>query len=437
MNEDDKRGSIEPPQAIRGGLEEPTSLEIAIHDMVRREQLQEDLAEKCTYVYAENGRGHIPRANDYKEIDKNRILTIVPEDFEFKNFIEGPLTKLFELVMKPDAVTWKNARATRHQPFLACPIAELSTLGQEIVLCCRHYEPHWGVAYSHHVFSPAITVMLRAMRHCAPTVNRLGKPGKVIVHEQALLNTLDWFVRFVRRVCKSWRFINVLNAHKRQAQETFESAREFIYHCAGRHTKLLILRIDLYYKPYYDVEGADKAAHNFLRWLRSPSCKRNLLPSYLGFLVKRENGLIRGMHFHVMVVCNGNEQRSAGYLTRKLGEHWAKITHQGAGSSHNCYADKNNYKFNGLGLLTLDDWEKMAGLRAALWYMTKADCTIKATNSKTKNFWRSPISKQVRMKLGRPRTNADPLKLLHRMLGGNRSKYPLGIVPKGRKKIGS
>ena len=86
--------------------------------------------------------------------------------------------------------------------------------------------------------------------------------------------------------------------------------------------------------------------------------------------------------------------------------------------------------------MTLDDLEKMAGVRAALWYMTKSDCVIKATNSKVKNFWRSPIPKKVRKKLGRPRANAAPLKLLRRMLGGERSKYPPGIVPKARKKVG-
>ena len=86
--------------------------------------------------------------------------------------------------------------------------------------------------------------------------------------------------------------------------------------------------------------------------------------------------------------------------------------------------------------MTLDDWEKMAGLRGALWYMTKADCVIKATNSKTKNFWRSPIPRMVRKKLGRPRSDTDSLKLLRRMLGGKRSKFPPGFGPNGRKKVG-
>ena len=82
--------------------------------------------------------------------------------------------------------------------------------------------------------------------------------------------------------------------------------------------------------------------------------------------------------------------------------------------------------------MTLDDWEQMAGLRAALHYMTKADCVIKATNSKVKNFWRSPIPKKVRKKLGRPRASSDPLKLLRRMLGGKRSKFPPGLGPRDK-----
>lgn len=407
----------------------PTPLELSIREVVRKEGRQEDFAEKVGYVYATDGKVQLPRTRRYVETDADRLLLVGTEDYVFKSFIEGPLKALFGAVTQRGGPVWKGAATSRHQGALVDPVVELTALGQQIVLCCRLYEPNWAVAYSHHVFDPATTVMLRAMRRCGRTISALGEPGKARAAGMPLLRAMDWLVRFVRRIAKSWPFINALNAHARQAQDNFESGREYIYHRASGHSKLLILRIDLYYKPYFDVAGADNLVNSFLRWLRSPACKRNLLPSYLGFLVKRENGLVRGMHYHVMVVCNGNEQRSAEYLTRQLGQHWATLTGQGPGSFHNCYADKDRYHFNGLGVLELDDWEKMAGLRAALWYMTKADCVIKASNSKVKNFWRSPIPRKARKKLGRPRADADPLKLLRRMLGGKRSKYPPGIVP--------
>ncbi|MBN8263218.1 MAG: inovirus-type Gp2 protein [Xanthomonadales bacterium] len=435
MSNDDTPDGSEPPHVLNGKPEEATPLEIAIRNVVRREQRQEDFAEKCTYAYAEDGKVRIPRSNKYVTTDQERILLVGTDDYVFKDYIEGPLRKLFDVITSSDRSTWREVKGARRGVVLPETTFELTRLGQQVMQACFCYDPAWAVAYMHHEFHPKVAVMLRAMRSNARVIHRFGVAGSTCTQKRVLVQALERVVRFVRRVVRSWTFINALKAHERQAQENFESGREFLYYAAEGHSKLLILRIDLYYRPYYDVAGADKAVHSFLRWLRSPACRRNVLPSYLGFLVKRENGLVRGMHYHVMVICKGNQQQSAYYLTRLLGEHWAKITGQGPGSFHNCYADKDTYEangFNGLGVMTLDDWEQMAGLRAALWYMTKADCVIKATNSKVKNFWRSPIPKQVRKKLGRPRASADPLKLLRRMLGGKRSKFPPGLGPRDK-----
>lgn len=433
MNHNDIPDDIEPSQVLNGEHEEPTPLEIAIREVVQREQRQEDFSEKVTYAYAENGKVHIPRSKSYVTTDQERILLVGTADYVFKNYIEGPLRKLFDTITSSDRRTWREFKGTKRCAVRPGSTYELTKLGQQVMQVCFGYDQDWALSYMHHEFHPKITVMLRAMRSNARVIHRFGASGSTLTQERLLIQALERIVRFVRRIATSWPFVNAMRAHERQAQDNFESGREFIYYCAEGHSKLLVLRIDLYYKPYYDVVGADTAVISYLRWLRSPACKRNVLPSYLGFLIKRENGLVRGMHYHVMVICKGSQQRSAYYLTRLLGEHWAKITGQGPGCFHNCYADKGTYDangFNGLGVVTLDDWEKMAGVRAALWYMTKADCVIKATNSKVKNFWRSPIPKKVRKKLGRPRSDPAPLKLLHRMLGGKRSKYPPGFGPR-------
>ena len=77
----------------------------------------------------------------------------------------------------------------------------------------------------------------------------------------------------------------------------------------------------------------------------------------------------------------------------------------------------------------LDDEEKLAGLRAMIWYMSKQTCVIKATSNKQRNFWRSPIPRQARKKMGRPRAAADSQKMVRRMLRGKRSKYAPGFLP--------
>lgn len=409
-----------------------TALELAIQDIVKREDRLEHYAETVTYVGAIGGKVRIPRTTATFHTHHPGIELIGLGDHQFKQFIEGPLLGLFGAITKNTSKACGQARPHPRGGEPVVPVYELSRLGEQIVICGRLYQPEWSVAYIHHVFHPKVTVMLRAMRTYAAAIARHGDPRIQVTQQPELVLALQRLVRFVRRVAKAWRFINALRAHERQEQDNFNSARDYLFYRAGANSKLLVLRIDLYYKPFFDVEGADHAVHNFLRWLRGKACKRTLLPSYLGFLIKRENGLVRGMHWHLMVVCDGNEQRSADFLTRQLGQHWMQYTGQGPGAYHNCYADRHRHDFNGLGLVRLDDLEKLAGLRAAIWYMSKQDCVIKATANKERNFWRSPIPRQARKKLGRPRAAADPLKLVHRMLGGERSKYPPGMGPRDR-----
>ena len=428
-NDDDNAGGCAEQPHLQVTPLPPTPLELKIHEVVNQETRLEHDAEAVTYVSAVNGKVRIPRTERYIPTDQPGMALTGLDDHEFKSFIEGPLLKLFEAITQSERQPYRPIIPPRRVQFVMARTFELSQLGRQIVTCCRLFKAEWSVAYSHHVFHPKVTVMLRAMQTYADVIRRHGDPDRENTQSDALVAALRRLVRFVRRVAGTWHFINALRAHERQERDNFNSARDFLYHLAGAHSKLLVLRIDLYFKPYYDVARADKAVHGFLRWLRGKACKRTLLPGYLGFMIKRENGLIRGTHWHLCLLCDGNEQRSADFLSRQLGEHWMRRTGQGPGAYHNCYSDRKRYLFNGLGLVTLDDVEKLAGIRAAIWYMSKQDCVIKATSNKERNFWRSPIPRQARKKLGRPRASTDPLKLVRRMLGGPRSKYPPGFKP--------
>ena len=395
-----------------------------IKKIIRAEQHRERLSEALVRAYGRNGQVRIPRTEQYLSTEREMVWIAGTDDHLFKDFTEGALSALFSALTQRDAPLCIPSRSRHRNPD---PRGyELATLGRQIVQCCNQYRQEWSVAYINHVFHPIVTVMLRAMKRYAVRIG-LEVAGYRATEEAVRL--LLQLVRFVRRVARTWAFINALDDHERQAQDNFDSAREFIYHLAGKCSKLLIMRIDLYYAPYYDAEKANKAILGFLRWLRSKACKRNLLPGYLGFIIKRENGLVRGMHWHVMVICSGNVQCNSRYLTWQIGERWAKCTGQGPGSYHNCDPDRGKYEHDGLGVLTLDDWEKMLGLRAALDYMTKQHCVLKVTNDKVKNFWRTPVRGGGGKKRGKRRRNDDGLQLLRRMLGGKRSKYPPGFDP--------
>lgn len=419
---------LDPTQMpIVGPNEAPSDLRRRVIEVSKNEHVREARAEKYIEVESRNGYVQFPRTNTRLATDKDLVLFAGTDDHQFKEFVEGPVDKVIRTLREGDGEPWTHTSASFGLGGPKLPAYRLTGLGNDVVSCCRQYHDRWSIAYDSHVFRPAVAVILRALRRFALPIGQEAVGVKAITHSSELARLLNRLVRFVRRVLGSWKFINAENDYRKQAQKNFNSARELIYYWAERRSRLLLLRIDLYYQPYYESEKANREIHNFLRWLRGNACKRNVLPGYLGFIIKRENGIVRGMHWHLMVICDGNLQRSAGYLSQQLGEMWAKRTGQGPGSYYNCYADRAKYEFNGLGLLNLDDWEKMAGLRAALYYMTKQDCVLKATNDKVKNFWRSPVRREAGKKRGRRRFEDESLKLLKRMLGGKRSKYPPGF----------
>ena len=397
-----------------------------VDELLKGEAMHEAFAEEYIRVCAQNGHVQIPGTTEYLATEQDVICFTGTDDHVFKQFTEKTLWPLFDAIVADPSCGWDIVKSSKR---FAGPKQgyKMNKLGTQILGACKVYDPRWAVAYIHHVFHPVITVMLRAMRRYAVAILLFGPSSNGTNGDPGLPRVLDQLVRFIRRVARSWRFINAVQAHKAREESNFESARDLICDLAFQHSRLLILRIDLYRTPFYDVEGANADIYKFLRWLRGAKCKRKLLPGYLGFIIKAENGIVRGAHWHLLVIVAGNIQRNADYLTRELGDEWARRTGQGPGCYHNCYADRHLYPANGLGLLELDDMEKMIGLRMALHYVTKQDCVLLASNDKVKHFWRSPIRCRQGQRRGRPRADSDSTKLLRRILGGKRSRLPPGM----------
>lgn len=401
----------------------------AIRQSIRCEQEHEDRAEKVVCIPAQDGRVLIPRTGAFVATNKPSMLITGTDDYVFKDFIEKLLPKLHQSISTTtDAPSFEALiRVLPRQPKVQGQ--RLTSLGRKIVDCCRSYDPAWGVAYASHRFNPTITLMLRAMRSYARSISRQGLVGEGGICWGDLPDQLRRLVRFIRRVSCSWSFINALNNDNRQAQDNFDSAAELIFHFAENDSKLLILRLDLFFKPYHEAEEARKAIEGFLRWLRSRACRSNLLHAYLGFVIKQECGLVRGTHWHLLLVCKGNVQCKGAYLTEELGKKWAERTRQGVGCYFNCFANRKFYRNDALGILELHDHKKMIGLRQAIFYLSKQQCVLKASEEKAKMFWRTPIPRTCRTKRGRPRVQQESLRLLKQMLGGKRSKYPPGFDP--------
>lgn len=399
-----------------GSDEDSSYLGQAAADIILRESLHELAADKFLCWQTPDGQ-----AFGYNTDDEH-LLNFMPQ-----------LQRLYASIMagddppvEPVFVRWANRPGYR-----------LTKLGRQALDACKYYASeeddgrNWQQAYAHHRFHPVVAVTLRAVMRWWQPISHWSNPEHAMLdggRDAEAVDKLRQLVAFVRRTCRSEAFQNLLHDHERKAEDNFRSGCDYLSALFERHSRLLILRIDLYFRP--DAKGwgygkaADKTVSNYLRGLRL--CR--IVPGYLGFLIKRENGISRGMHYHLMVILDGHMHRSAYYLTRVMGEVWIKRVGADKGSYFNCYAKKDRYRYNGLGLVHVSDTEKLLGLRIALWYLSKQDSALKVDEAKVKNFWRGLMPREADRR-GAPRKGGDGMALVRRLLGGARSKYPVGFEP--------
>lgn len=389
----------------------------AISDIIQREAAHNSIAEKYPCVRVEGGQAFACNADD------RYLLNYMPQ-----------LKQLYASILASDdpPVVTTSVWRTKQPGF------KLTKLGKKILLACQFFSHRegegrdWQKAYAHHEFHPVISVLFRSVMRWWATICRWEDDSRVLIEgepDTVAVEGLRGFVEFVRITCRSQAFKNLLHDHERKAKDNFRSGCDYVIDQFARHSRLLVLRIDLYFRP--DAKGwgyskaADKAMTNYLRTLRLG----RIVPDYLGFIIKRENGISRGMHYHLMVFLDGHLHRNAYHLTEVMGEAWVKRVGVDKGSYWNCYANKDLYRYNGLGLVHVSDVEKLIGIRVALFYMSKQDSVLKVDGSRVKNFWRSLKVKDDSNR-GAPRKNGSGMELVRRLLGGERSKYPPDFEPR-------
>jgi hypothetical protein len=288
--------------------------------------------------------------------------------------------------------------------------------GTRLAELCNRFGPDLLVRHRHHDFNPWIKMMVVALSHWHPGHRfDVTASGIRISAEDGV--SLGRMVRFVRRVSQSSAFKRRLQEERRLALQNDRSACAYLISLFARHSRLLILRVDLYYtgagREEAQTEEARASFERFVRMLRTG----RIVPEVLGYLFSREVGAERGVHFHLMVVMDGHKYLDADGYTRRTGERWVKdYTGRGRGTFFNCYARRHEYEYNGLGLVHLSDWPKLIGLRLAIQYMTKGNYLIKPKGRGEKNFRRGLV-KQVSVKLGAPRQSDHEMSTVCRILG--------------------
>lgn len=323
-----------------------------------------------------------------------------------------------------------------HVRWINRPGIKLTALGREVLAACVYYRAQehesrgWLKPYDHYRLPPVVALMLRAIARWWCSICAWGNATDewIVGYEPDAIRDLHRLADFVRRMGRSQAFRYLQHDHERAAGKNFRSGCKYTIALLKGRQSVMILRIDLYYRPdptgIAHGQSADKALDGYLRALR----RGRIVPGYLGSMIKRQAGPGRGMHYHLALYHEPRLHRNAWFLAQLLGDYWLKRVGRDKGSFFNCYRWGDRFRYNSLGLVHVGDVAKLAGVRLMIWSMSKDDCKLKIDSKKTKDFWRSklpavPDGGSTFQGLG------GGIGLVKRMLRGKRSQFPSGLEP--------
>ncbi|MBC3880253.1 inovirus-type Gp2 protein [Undibacterium sp. LX40W] len=227
------------------------------------------------------------------------------------------------------------------------------------------------------------------------------------------VQSFDTFVQFVNaidEICRSPKFRSKLvNAWKLQEYRR-ESFTKFVDDLFYVHSRIIVLRVDLYYNNATKdlVDGSD--ALDDLDRLVANMRHNSIFDDLLGSIFRVEYGLDRGVHIHSVFFFNGSIRNGLYHVhyAKLIGEYWKQHITQGKGDYWNVNAKIDEYKAKGIcgiGLICASDElmiNNLIGL--VVHYVCKERQTIRLKDSPARKMIRKSCAPETfGVKRGRPR----------------------------------
>lgn len=196
---------------------------------------------------------------------------------------------------------------------------------------------------------------------------------------------LEVFVLFARHVIELYAEEYRLRFTRertllRNRQRDFETNIDKIF---SMHRRVIVLRLDLYYRPS-ELNKIDSkiACKDFERMLSNRRHNR-IFEGMIGYIAKLEYGIQRGFHWHVIFFLDGDIRMPTAdiYHAKKIGEYWSEFITGGAGSYFNINASTKRLEELervGVGCISRGDENALQNLKKyVLGYLLKAEQEVR------------------------------------------------------------
>lgn len=206
------------------------------------------------------------------------------------------------------------------------------------------------------------------------------------------------------------------NSFERRARKNRRSIRELVRSIYQARSKVLVLRIDLWYEYFgainkdeneglifhrEDIESITRHRDEFINYIRE-----RFLNNLLGYVWRLEYGLRKGYHLHFLIMLDGQFHCNDVMICKSLGEFWKNEITKNQGGYFNCNALKKKYKNLAIGMTHYSEEEKRSAIEKIVGYFTKFDLFFQVkTKGNYRTLGRSGLMVMTANKKGRPRLN--------------------------------
>lgn len=170
-----------------------------------------------------------------------------------------------------------------------------------------------------------------------------------------------------------------------------------------KYSKILVVRLDLSYKkPYSNEITLEEATKDLNRLLNNRRNNQTIFEHNIGYIVKKEYSLDKGIHLHAFFFFNGQEKQKDSFIADQIGKYWNEKITKDKGTYYNC--NRNKYPEHGIGMLIHTDKQKRAYLDNAISYVCKDEQHV-MSKGKERSLVRSTIPRS-KSKYGRRRKSS-------------------------------
>jgi len=295
------------------------------------------------------------------------MVGITPEDTAVR--IITQVTDAMERVVRSKGTLFEQAFNTRRQWIHIEPAGKdlISCLGEDIYLVRR--------VFPRHRLSPFFELLEELV-------------DRGVRAEELRYETVWYFnnvVEQLRASSRAKKFIAALKKLDRMVKLNSRSLLRHLNRMFDKKGRCLIMRINFHYQrpgaggfpgtpAYVTDEMVRKHVQALLLYLR-----RNY-PSLVTYVWVIEDGLLRGLHIHLLVAMDADRVRQDIVIARAIGERWANKITKGLGWYHSCNDNKAFYARRGilaLGVVHRNNLPKRDNLEKTLNYFAKRDYYVR------------------------------------------------------------